>query len=118
MYGAIYDNGDLSPRAKNGDDLPCSVSRSTVGSSVLMIPGKFSCYDGWTLQYHGDLVAGHHGHIAASQYICLDEHSETLRTGYRNDNGKLFHPLKAVCGALACPPYQENRYLTCVVCTK
>ncbi|XP_022298441.2 short-chain collagen C4-like isoform X4 [Crassostrea virginica] len=118
MYGAEYNSNDFVPRAKNGDDLPCSVCRSTVSSSVLMIPGKSSCYDGWTLQYHGDLVAGDHAHKAATQYICLDEHSETLRAGYRNDNGKLFHPVKAVCGALACPPYQDNRYLTCVVCTK
>ena len=48
----------------------------------------------------------------------LDEHSETLRAGYRNNNGKLFHPVKAVCGALASPPYHDNRYLTCVVCAK
>ena len=118
MYGAEYDLGDFAPRAGNGDDLPCSVCRSTVGSSVLMIPGKSSCYDGWTLQYHGDLVAGNHAAKAASQYICLDEHSETLTAGRRNDNGKWFYPVKAVCGALACPPYHDNRYLTCVVCSK
>ncbi|XP_022298579.2 short-chain collagen C4-like [Crassostrea virginica] len=118
IYGAEYDSGDFAPRANDGDDLPCSVCRSTVGSSVLMIPGKSSCYEGWSLQYHGDLVSGVYNQNAASQYICLDEHSQTLRAGYRNDNGKLFHPVKAVCGALACPPYRDNRYLTCVVCTK
>ena len=118
MYGAEYDSDDFAPRANNGDDLPCSVCRTTIASSVLMIPGKSSCYEGWTLQYHGDLVSGVYSHNAASQYICLDEHSQTLRAGYRNDNGKLFHPVKAVCGALACPPYRDNRYLTCVVCTK
>nr|XP_022298580.1 short-chain collagen C4-like [Crassostrea virginica] len=118
MYGAEYDSDDFAPRAKNGDDFPCSVCRSTVSSSVLMIPGKSSCYDGWNLQYHGDLVAGSVTHKAATQYICLDEHSQTLRAGYRNDNGKLLHPVKAVCGALACPPYRDNSYLTCAVCTK
>ncbi|XP_078339788.1 short-chain collagen C4-like isoform X2 [Crassostrea virginica] len=118
MYGAEYETSDFAPRAKNGDDLPCSVCRSTVGSSVLMIPGKSSCYDGWSLQYHGDLVAGYHAHKTATQYICLDEHSETLRAGYRNDEGKLIYPVKAVCGSLACPPYHNDKYLTCVVCTK
>ena len=118
MYGAEYDSDDFAPRANGGDDLPCSVCRSTVGLSVLMIPGKSSCYDGWSLQYFGDLVAGHYGNKAATQYICLDEHSETLRAGYRNDNGKLFYPVKAVCGSLACPPYHNDKYLTCVVCTK
>ena len=118
MYGAEYDTDDFAPRGKNGDDLPCSVCRTTIASSVLMIPGKSSCYDGWTLQYHGDLVAGYHANKAATQYICLDEHSETLIAGYRNDNGKLFYPVQAVCGALACPPYHDNKYLTCVVCAK
>ena len=118
MYGAGYDTNDFAPRAKVSDDLPCSVCRNTVGSFVLMIPGKSSCYDGWTLQYHGDLVAGAYNHKAASQYICLDEHSETLKAVYRNDNGKLIFPLKAVCGSLPCPPYHNDGYLTCVVCTK
>ena len=118
MYGAEYDSDDFNPRAANGDNLPCSVCMSTVDSSVLMIPGKSSCYDGWNLQYHGDLVAGHHSHKAATQYICLDEHSATLTAGHRSYDGKLFHPVKAMRGALACPPYQNDRYLTCAVCTK
>ena len=42
MYGAEYETSDFSPRAEVDNDLPCSVCRSTVGSSVLMIPGKSS----------------------------------------------------------------------------
>ena len=118
MYGAEYDSDDFNPRAANGDNLPCSVCMSTVDSSVLMIPGKSSCYDGWSLQYFGDLVAGGYSHKSATQYICLDEHSETLTGGHRNDEGKVFYPVKAVCGSLTCPPYHDNRYLSCVVCTK
>ena len=118
IYGAEYDTSDFAPRAEDGNDLPCSVCRSTVGSSVLMIPGKSSCYDGWTLQYHGDLVAGDYTHAAATQYICLDEHYETLTAGQDNHEGKLIYPVKAMCGSLACPPYHNDRYLTCVVCTK
>lgn len=101
-----------------GDDLPCSVCRSSVQSSVMMIPGKSSCYGGWSMQYKGDLVAGNYANAAASQYICLDEHPETLTGGQRDENGKLFYPVKAVCGSLPCPPYQNGRYLSCVVCTK
>ncbi|XP_052676462.1 short-chain collagen C4-like [Crassostrea angulata] len=116
MYGSEYDSSDFGH--ENGDDLPCSVCRSTVQSSVLMIPGKSSCYDGWTMQYHGDLAAGYYLSHAATQYICLDEHPDVLTAGQRNDNGKAFYPVKAMCGALACPPYHNDRYLTCVVCTR
>ncbi|XP_061195272.1 uncharacterized protein LOC133203513 [Saccostrea echinata] len=116
MYGAEYDVPGFGHH--NGDDLPCVVCRRTTQSSVLMIPGKNNCYSGWTEQYHGYLAAGLFNSPAATQYICLDEHPDVLTAGERNDNGKWFYPVKAVCGALACPPYHNNMYLTCVVCTK
>lgn len=116
MYGSEYDSTEFGYHI--GDDLPCCVCRSSVQSSVMMIPGKSSCYGGWSMQYKGDLVAGYYGNPAASQYICMDEHPETLTGGQRDVNGKMFYPVKAVCGSLACPPYQNGRYLSCVVCTK
>lgn len=116
MYGSEYDTTEFGHA--DGDDLPCSVCRSTVESSVLMIPGKSSCYDGWSMQYHGDLVAGKYSHSAATQFICLDEHPEALTAGQDNHEGKLFYPVQASCGSLACPPYHNGKYLTCVVCTK
>ncbi|XP_065939522.1 short-chain collagen C4-like [Magallana gigas] len=116
MYGSEYDTTEFGHA--DGDDLPCSVCRSTMESSVLMIPGKSSCYDGWSMQYHGDLVAGKYSHSAATQFICLDEHPEALTAGQDNHEGKLFYPVQASCGSLACPPYHNGKYLTCVVCTK
>ena len=119
MYGAEYDGTDFAPRVKDGDDLPCSVCRSTEGSSVLMIPGKSSCYDGWSLQYHGGLVAGYHSHKAATQYICLDEHYETLTAGQDNHDGKVFYPVKAVCSLMVrsntCNPRHFFRLLNCAL---
>ncbi|XP_061186270.1 short-chain collagen C4-like [Saccostrea echinata] len=116
MHGAEYDSTDFGHN--NGDDLPCVVCRRTTQSSVLMIPGMNNCYTGWTEQYRGYLAAGQYNDAAATQYICLDEHSDALQAGERNDNGKFVHPVKAVCGALACPPYHNNTYLSFVVCTK
>jgi hypothetical protein len=116
MYGAEYDSHDLG--VPYGNDVPCAVCRSTIGLTVLTIPGKSTCYSGWTIQYHGDLVAGAYSHKAATQYICLDEHPEALTAGQDDNDGKLIYPVRAVCGSLACPPYHNGRYLTCVVCTK
>lgn len=116
VYGSEYDTNEFGHRS--GNDLHCSVCRSKVQSSDLMIPGKSSCYDGWTMQYHGDLVAGANIHKAATQYICLDEHPDALTAGQDDHDGKLFYPVLAVCGSLACPPYEDGKYLTCVVCTK
>lgn len=101
------------------DDAPCSVCRTT-RPSILMIPGRNQCYDGWTKEYSGYLVSGYHGHKAASEYVCLDGDPEIL-TGAKhkeNLNGKLFYFAVAKCGSLPCPPYVEGRELTCVVCSK
>ena len=116
MHGAEYDEATYSH--DNGDDLPCAVCRSTKGTSVLMIPGKYSCYDGWTMQYHGNLVAGAHTFASSTQFICLDNDPQALPSGSRNDDGKLFYPVFAKCGALACPPYHDGKTLTCSVCSK
>ncbi|XP_065925659.1 uncharacterized protein [Magallana gigas] len=116
MYGAEYNSNAFGP--SNGDDIPCAVCRSLSASSVLMIPGTNACVTGWRRQYKGYLAAGYYAHPAASQYICLDESPETVINGRVNDNGKLVHPVMAVCGALECPPYENGKYLTCVVCTK
>ncbi|XP_062591839.1 short-chain collagen C4-like [Saccostrea cucullata] len=116
MYGAEYDSNAFGP--DNGDDMPCAVCRSKSTSSVLMIPGTNVCVPGWRTQYKGYLAAGSFDQAAASQYICLDEIPETIVNGHVNNNGKLVHPVLAVCGSLECPPYKNNKYLTCVVCTK
>lgn len=116
MYGAEYDSNAFGPN--NGDDIPCAVCRSLSSSTVLMIPGTNVCVAGWKTQYKGYLATGQHDQPAASQYICLDESPETVINGQVNDNGKLVHPVIAVCGALECPPYENGKALTCAVCTK
>lgn len=83
-----------------------------------MIPGTNNCVSGWRTQYKGYLAAGAYNEQAASQYICLDAASETVVNGHDNNNGKLVKPVKAVCGALECPPYHDGKILTCAVCTK
>lgn len=115
MYGAEYDSDTFGP--SDGDDVPCAVCRS-LSPSVLMIPGTNVCAPGWRMQYRGYLAAGYYDHAAASQYICLDESPETVINGHVNNNGKLILPVRASCGALECPPYEDGKYLTCVVCTK
>ncbi|XP_048733742.2 uncharacterized protein LOC125649921 [Ostrea edulis] len=118
MYGSEYNSLGAPFGLHDGDDVPCAVCRSSRETSVLMIPGKNSCYTGWAMQYHGYLVAGYYAYKGAGQYICLDEHPETLTAGGHNEDGKLIYPVQAVCGSLPCPPYENGKYLTCAVCAK
>jgi hypothetical protein len=121
VYGAEYEL-----HARNMDnffgktlldaDVPCCVC-STRRNSIMMIPARNQCYDGWTLEYHGYLTGGFDNHYA-SDFVCLDVEPETIAGSSENKNGKLFYFIEARCGSLKCPPYVNGRELTCAVCSK
>ena len=46
-----------------------------------MIPARNQWYNGWTMEYKGYLVGGHHAHPAASAFICLDGYAEVIYDG-------------------------------------
>lgn len=99
-------------------NVPCVVCRSDVRTSSLMIPAMNICFKGWHLEYHGYLMAGHHGSKSGTQYICVDNSPEADPAGFKDENGAWLHRVKAQCGSLPCPKYEINRELTCVVCSK
>lgn len=57
-----------------------------------------TCYKGWTLEYHGYLMAGRPIHQAGSTYTCIDEHPDVVHGGHADMNGYLFYQVEAVCG--------------------
>ncbi|XP_033738539.1 uncharacterized protein LOC117326054 [Pecten maximus] len=120
MYGAEYEAPEQMFGVSNTkEDIPCAVCEGTSHSVVLMIPGRVNCYPNWVEAYHGNLVSGYRDHQAASQYICMDGEPQTVPGGGAvNDNGKLVYGVKTVCGSLPCPPYENDKFLSCVVCLK
>lgn len=123
IYGAEYNdhNRETSAPNDNGlfqDDVPCVACNIEHRSSVIMIPGKSSCYSGWTREYWGYLMAGYHKHEAARNYYCVDSNPDSIPDTKANHNGYLLYYVEGRCGSLPCPPYVNYRELTCVVCTK
>lgn len=123
VWGAEYELGvhgrnmnNFFGKAVAERDVPCSVCR-TKRNSVVMIPARNRCHDGWTLEYQGYLTGGHDSHHA-SEYVCLDGDPETVAGSEANKDGKLFYFIEARCGILPCPPYVNGRELTCAVCSK
>ncbi|XP_053374035.1 uncharacterized protein LOC123532550 [Mercenaria mercenaria] len=121
VYGAEYElysrNMDkFFGKALANNDVPCCVCR-TKRPSVLFIPGRNICYDGWTLEYSGYLTSGHDSHHA-TEFVCLDVNPEIIAGGVSDVDGKLFYFVEARCGSLRCPPYVNGRELTCAVCSK
>ena len=115
MYGTEYEASFAA--AKIDDDVPCAVCQVSA-AATLMIPAKTSCPSAWSVQYHGYLMSGHYGHPSATQYICVDHHPEYFEGRRTNLNGNLLYGVRTVCGSLPCPPYENNRLLPCVVCSK
>ncbi|XP_021374539.1 short-chain collagen C4-like [Mizuhopecten yessoensis] len=122
MYGAEYESHPSSTpfgSQSRDKDVPCAVCRTTSFISSVMIPARATCFSGWTKAYSGSLAAGNYNFAAASEYICVDEHAQSVVGGVdANENGALFFAVKAECGSLRCPPYEQNKYLSCVVCMK
>ena len=108
----------VSGKAVHDHNVPCAVCQSFERSRVLMIPAKNHCPSGWNREYNGYLVADHYLHASSKMFECLDHDPETDQAGYRNEDGALMYRTDGSCGSLPCPPYQEGKALTCVVCTK
>ncbi|XP_056018608.1 uncharacterized protein LOC125670591 [Ostrea edulis] len=120
VYGAEYQTDDFqgNMRKVHDHDVPCAVCLVHDRSVLRVFPARKTCYKGWELEYSGSLMAGFHGHPAATTYKCVDRNPDTITGGHSNHNGYLFYPVEARCGSLKCPPYVDGRELVCVVCSK
>lgn len=115
LYGAEYQFS--IHRVHIQEDVPCAVCRVKMASSSVMIPGKRTCPTYWRKQYAGFLTASWHNY-QSTEYLCLDDDPDFIEGSRRDDNGRLFYPVKSVCGALPCPPYENNILVSCVVCSR
>lgn len=123
IFGAEYNDAYRPNTAPNdhglyNDDVPCVACNLEHRSSVIMIPGKSSCYSGWTREYWGYLMAGNSNHAAATNYYCVDSNPEGIPNTKASVDGYVLYYVEGRCGSLPCPPYVNYRELTCVVCTK
>ncbi len=98
-------------------DVPCVVCLASARVTVLMIPAKTQCPPSWTREYTGYLMSANKGHHR-SMFECLDKDAEGVPGSAANTNPVLFYHTEATCDELPCPPYDPQKELTCVVCTK
>lgn len=117
LFGVEYETTFWGTHSHN-EDAPCAVCSAASETTLLMIPGRDSCYPGWTKQYNGYLGTNRLDYVGATEYVCVDKFPEYLNGGERGTDGALFHPVTYQCGALQCPPYTGNEVVSCVVCTK
>ena len=118
VYGTEFENDFFGPHSED-EDVPCAVCEVAPGSTSIMILGKTMCYNGWKVEYIGNLAAGPSGSAYhASAYFCIDLKPEYIASGEDKKNGNLLYEVTSKCGSLPCPPYHEGYPLSCVVCSK
>ena len=71
----------------------------------------------WTREYYGYLMANYHGHHR-TMFECVDQSPESVPGSSANTGGALFYHTEVKCNGIPCPPYDAQKEVTCVVCTK
>ena len=100
------------------NNIPCAVCCG-LRSVVLMIPAKMTCPPGWEKEYDGYLMGPHSTSNYRAAFVCVDKEPETVPGQYHNNpRSNNPHHVEASCDGLLCPPYDEEKEITCVVCTK
>ncbi|XP_019853692.1 PREDICTED: short-chain collagen C4-like, partial [Amphimedon queenslandica] len=118
MYGTEYDYVNNIFLRKEDHNAPCAVCYTSTKSVKLMIPARTSCPSSWTVEYKGYLMTQRHNHANNKVYECVDENPESIDGSENSTNGALLYFTLSTCNGLPCPPYVNNKVITCVVCTK
>ncbi|CAC5416595.1 unnamed protein product [Mytilus coruscus] len=122
LFGAEYQTGSYHKPYEMTSNLfnkevTCSVCYQRKRSTVLMIPGRKTCYKGWTFEYTGYIMSDYKDY-SSKEYVCVDKDAEAVDNKTGDENGALFYGVKTKCGSLRCPPYTNAVDVHCVVCTK
>ena len=96
---------------------PCAVCDVPTRTRVIMVPAKTVCPPFWTREYYGYLMTERDDHQRSS-YTCVDIDSEPIPGESSDTDPSLFYHTATNCNGLLCPPYENRRQLSCVVCTK
>ena len=108
---------NVGNREVHNRNIPCAVCQVQTRSTALMVPAHSTCPYGWTREYHG-FVLGAHYTYTKREHICVDREMKTLPGYPGNEDGNLLYSASVKCNGLDCPPFQAEKPITCVMCTK
>ena len=119
IYGIEYVIDSSQPLHSVDDhNVPCALCYVTTRDTVVMIPAKVHCPTNWTVEYTGYLMSARYSHYR-STYECVDKDPESVPglNVWSGDSTRFYH-VEPVCLGLSCPPYDAEKELTCVVCSR
>ena len=114
VYGVEY---QFPLQGSHDHNVLCAVCYASTRETVLMIPAKTSFPTSWTREYYGYLMTEGMAHHR-SYYECIDKDPESISGSHANTDGALFYHVEASCTGMVCPPYDPQKELNCVACTR
>ena len=120
LRGAEYQAASGQPfLSVTNHNIPCAVCYASTRDTVLMIPAKQTCPTHWTTEYTGYLMTAYEGHNGRTLFECIDGQPQSVPelNGYDGNNALYYH-VEATCNSLSCPPYDTQKEVTCVVCSR
>jgi len=126
LYNSGIHHNNVFSESNNGGNpidqnpAPCAICYVAGRSTILMVPARTQCPDGWTTEYAGYLASAYTGNLdthTRSSYICWDDAPE-VAVGGISQNQAVIYPVEVQCGTLPCSVYITGRELTCIVCSK
>ncbi|XP_067951951.1 short-chain collagen C4-like [Watersipora subatra] len=107
------------PSSTHNQNAPCARCYTGNRPALMMIPAKRTCPDDWTTEYEGYIMTEHYSYNHQMTFECVDAEPEHVAGESANKDGGLFFFTRSECSKGSyCPPYDENKAITCVVCTK
>ena len=118
VQGVEYEINPGSPlRYIHQQNAPCAVCDVPTRARVIMVPAKTVCPPSWTREYYGYLMTEYDDYYR-STYTCIDIDPEVVPGESSDANPSFIYHTVTDCNGLLCPPYENGRQLSCVVCTK
>ena len=102
----------------NYHNVPCALCYVATRSVSVMIPAKTVCPTNWTVEYIGYLMSERHD-FHRTMYECVDKDPESVPGLNSAANPTAyFQQVEPYCNGLSCSPYDDEKELTCVICTR
>ena len=114
IYGTEYQSHG---RPMENHNVPCAVCYASTRETSIMIPARLQCPNSWTLEYTGYLMSESKLYHRRT-FECVDMNPVSIPGSSADTNGALFYHTEAHCNGMPCPPYDPQKEVTCVVCTK
>ena len=115
VYRVKYSDPVITSRQDH--NAPCAVCYVPDKTVVVMIPATTECPTGWTREYYGYLMSENIIHTR-TEFVCVDRAMETIFNSQNPIPSSSFYHVEASCPTMPCPPYDNQKELNCVVCTK